>query len=141
MHHECQLKRQLLFALTFSLSIPPVFAIRTLLGFFESSFNPCLVSITVQWFTVEEQLKIVTIWQTMFALANFVSSIFGYAFYQLNGAAGIRTAGLFNWQWMLLTISLISAIATGESSRRVCPDDSHRLDLLARLARTSSIRI
>lgn len=42
--HSHQLTRQLLFGLTFSLSIPPVFAIRCLLGFFESSFNPCLVS-------------------------------------------------------------------------------------------------
>lgn len=71
----------------------------------------------MQWFTVEEQLKIVTIWQTMFALANLVSSLFGYGFYQLHGAQGLKTAGLFNWQWMLLTIGLISAIATGRSER------------------------
>lgn len=81
-----------------------------------------LTTVTVQWFTVEEQLKIITIWQTMFALASFVSALLGYGFYQLNGAAGLRTAGLYNWQWMLLTIALISTIATGRSRMKAITD-------------------
>lgn len=33
-----------MFGITFSLQVAPVFALRFLLGFFESSFNPCLVA-------------------------------------------------------------------------------------------------
>lgn len=34
----------LVFGIAFSMSIPPVFAVRFLLGFFESSFQPCLIT-------------------------------------------------------------------------------------------------
>jgi hypothetical protein len=37
---------QLLLGITFSLNVAPVFALRALLGFFESSFSPCLVAST-----------------------------------------------------------------------------------------------
>lgn len=104
---------QLLFGITFSLRVAPVFVLRTLLGFFESSFNPCLVAITVQWFLAEEQAMIVTTWQLMFVLANFVASLLAFGFYKINGAEDIKTRGLYTWQWMTLCISLISAIASG----------------------------
>jgi len=102
----------LLFGITFSLKVAPVFVLRTLLGFFESSFNPCLVAITVQWFLAEEQAMITTVWQLMFVLANFVASLLAFGFYQIHGAQGIKTKGLYTWQWMTLCISLISSIAS-----------------------------
>jgi hypothetical protein len=34
----------LVFGIAFSMSIPPVLAVRFLLGFFESSFQPCLIT-------------------------------------------------------------------------------------------------
>lgn len=43
------------FSLAFSMSVPPVWAIRFLLGFFEATFGPSLLAITVQWYTKEEQ--------------------------------------------------------------------------------------
>lgn len=77
--------------LAFSLTIPPVFVIRVLLGFFESCFGPCLTSskadctprewfalnppVTVQWYLKEEQPVIQAIWQSMFGVANLVSSL------------------------------------------------------------------
>lgn len=102
----------LMFGLTFTLSIPPVFAIRFLLGLLESSFNPCLLAITVQWFIVEEQVAIVTIWQLMFVLAGFISNLLSYGFWHLHGAEGIRDHGLFSWQWLILCLSIISTIAS-----------------------------
>ncbi|RSH83798.1 hypothetical protein EHS25_005413 [Saitozyma podzolica] len=102
----------LLLGITFSLNVAPVFALRALLGFFESSFSPCLVAITVQWFTTDEQTLITTVWQTMFACAGFVSNLLAYGFYQLHGSENIRTRGLYTWQWMTLCIAIISAIAS-----------------------------
>ena len=34
----------LVFGIAFSLTVPPVLAVRFLLGFFESSFQPCLIT-------------------------------------------------------------------------------------------------
>ena len=50
--------------LAFSLSIPPVFAVRVLLGFAESIVGPGLLAITVQWFVKEEQPLIGAAWQS-----------------------------------------------------------------------------
>ncbi len=72
--------------------------------------------VTVQWFLAEEQALITTIWQFMFVLANFIGSLLAYGFYQLNGAEGVKTHGLYTWQWMTLVIALISTICSGEYS-------------------------
>ncbi|WWC85847.1 uncharacterized protein L201_000714 [Kwoniella dendrophila CBS 6074] len=94
----------LLMGLTFSLSIPPVFAIRFLLGMFESLFGPVLLSITVQWYLKDEQPFVSSVWQSMLGASQAIMSLFGYAFYHLSG----KKAGLRNWQWMTLTVSLFS---------------------------------
>ncbi|WWC58155.1 uncharacterized protein I303_100690 [Kwoniella dejecticola CBS 10117] len=94
----------LLMGLTFSLSIPPVFAIRFLLGFFESLFGPVLLSITVQWYLKDEQPFVSSVWQSMLGASQAVMSLFGYAFYHLSGKRG----GLHGWQWMTMTVSLFS---------------------------------
>lgn len=57
---------------------------------------------------------ITTIWQCMFAVANFVAALLAWGFYQVNGAGAERTHGLYTWQWMTLCITFMSAIATGE---------------------------
>ncbi|KAK6909677.1 hypothetical protein L486_00676 [Kwoniella mangroviensis CBS 10435] len=101
----------LVMGLAFSLDVKPVFAIRFLLGFFESSFSPCLVAITVQWFTAHEQTLITTVWQAMFAAAGFASNLIAYGFYQLGGDSNAKTKGLYTWQWMTVVIALISFIA------------------------------
>jgi sugar phosphate permease len=54
---------QLLLGIGFSMSMPPVFALRFLLGFFESLIGPVLISIMVQWYTVAEQPFVTTMWQ------------------------------------------------------------------------------
>ncbi len=48
----------------------------------------------------------------MFGLSNLVSSLLAWGFYQINGAAGIRTNGLYTWQWMTLCIACLSFIAS-----------------------------
>jgi len=45
------------------MTIPPVFAIRFLLGLFESLIGPVLVSIMIQWYKVSEQPFVTTVWQ------------------------------------------------------------------------------
>lgn len=79
---------QLAFGLAFSFSIPPVWGIRFLLGFFESTFGPCLLSITVQWYTKEEQPFASATWQMMLGLA---SSIVGFLPFQ-TFHAGLKTS-------------------------------------------------
>lgn len=95
--------------LTFSLTIPPILANRFLLGLFESTFNPCLVTITVQWYKREEQPWISAIWQSMVALATAISSLMAWGLYQVkyNGGPGLR-----GWQWLLLVIAILSFIGT-----------------------------
>ncbi|WVR03573.1 hypothetical protein IAU60_000565 [Kwoniella sp. DSM 27419] len=94
----------LLMGLTFSLSVPPVFAIRFLLGLFESLFGPVLLSVTVQWYLKEEQPFVSAVWQSMLGLSTTIMSLFGYGFYHIVGTR----AGLRNWQWLTLTVSLFS---------------------------------
>ncbi|KAI9631747.1 major facilitator superfamily domain-containing protein [Dioszegia hungarica] len=97
----------LVVGLAFALSIPPVLAIRFLLGFFESSFSPCLMAITVQWFTVDEQTYITTIWTAMFAVAGVTANLLGYGFYHVLGANPLR-----GWQIMTVVIAIISLAAS-----------------------------
>lgn len=68
---------QLCLGLAFSKSTPPVFAVRVLLGFFESVFGPCLLSITVQWYLKEEQPFAAATWQMMLGLASSIMATFG----------------------------------------------------------------
>jgi hypothetical protein len=67
----------------------------------------------VQWFTTQEQVLITTVWQAMFTFANFIAALLAYGFYQINGPSGLRTRGLYTWQWMTLCISIISGLASG----------------------------
>ncbi|OCF31218.1 hypothetical protein I316_07187 [Kwoniella heveanensis BCC8398] len=97
----------LLIGLAFSLTIPPVFAIRFLLGFFESLFGPVLLSITVQWYLKDEQPFVSSIWQSMLGLSNVIMSFFGFVFYHIKGKA----SGLVGWQWLFITVAIISFCA------------------------------
>ena len=115
----------LVLGLAFSWHPIPVFVIRALLGLFESSFGPCLVTsecgarirgvtltpVTVQWFTAEEQTLITTFWQAMFGFAGIASNLMAYGFYHVQGA------NLKGWQYFTLCISIISFIASSESDR------------------------
>ncbi|ORY31060.1 major facilitator superfamily domain-containing protein [Naematelia encephala] len=98
----------LLLGLTFSLSIPPVFAIRFLLGFFESLVGPCLLAITVQWYLREEQAFVSSIWQCMLGVSSAISALLGFGFYHVEN----KHAGLYGWQWMSLAIALFSFISS-----------------------------
>ncbi|KIR28475.1 hypothetical protein I307_05905 [Cryptococcus deuterogattii 99/473] len=95
----------LLFGLGFSLSIPPVFAIRFLLGFFESLVGPTLIALTVQWYRVEEQPFVTSIWQSMLGISVAVSNLLAYGFYH------IKDGVLHSWQWLHITIALVSLIS------------------------------
>lgn len=101
--------------LAFSLSIPAVLANRFLIGFFESTFNPCLVTITVQWYRKSEQPFVSAIWQSMVALATTIMSILAWGFYQVE----YDGSGLRGWQWLIIVVSLFSAVGAGESSRQL----------------------
>ena len=68
------------------------------------------ISVTVQWYLKEEQPWINSIWFSMFGVANLISSLLAYGFYYIK-----RSAGLAGWQWMTLTMSLISFVASGKS--------------------------
>ena len=67
----------------------------------------CIV--TVQWFTVKEQTLTATVWQAMFGLATAIGNLLAYGFYHIKGVDPLR-----GWQWMTLTISLISWCASGK---------------------------
>ena len=67
----------------------------------------------MQWFVVEEQVAIVTIWQLMFVLAGFVSNLLAFGFYHLHGSENLKDHGLYSWQWLNLCLAIISSIASG----------------------------
>ncbi|WOO79139.1 putative transporter [Vanrija pseudolonga] len=96
----------LLFGLGFSMSIPPVLAIRFLLGFFESLVGPCLVALMVQWYRIEEQPFVGTMWQCMLGLSTIITSLLAYGFFH------IENGKLKSWQWLHVMIGLISLVCS-----------------------------
>jgi MFS family permease len=78
------------------------------MGFFESTFNPCLITITVQWYKRSEQPIVSAIWQSMFAFGTTIQSLIAY------GMFNVRDTSLRNWQWVVLFFAMLSAIGTGE---------------------------
>lgn len=93
--------------LAFSLHIPEIFGIRFLLGLFESSFGPGLTTITVQWFTAEEQNLTATTWQGMLGASSAIGNLLAFGFYHVAGKNP-----LYGWQWLTVCISIISYIAS-----------------------------
>ena len=63
-------------------------------------------SVTVQWFTAEEQTLVTTIWQAMFGVAGIVSNLMAYGFYHVKGRHP-----LWSWQWLNVSVAIISFIA------------------------------
>lgn len=102
---------QLIFALAFTKNVGGVWAIRLLLGMFESSFSPCLVAITVQWYLKHEQAYITTIWQAMFAVAGCFSSLMGYAFLKVDNT----NQTVHGWQWLHVLVGILSLSSTSKS--------------------------
>lgn len=96
----------LVLGLGFSLSIAPAFVIRFLLGFFESAFSPCLLTITVQYFRTEEQTLLITAWQSMLGASGIVSALIAYGFYHIKGGP------LKSWQYMHICLAVISFTAS-----------------------------
>ncbi|WOO79996.1 putative transporter [Vanrija pseudolonga] len=96
----------LLIGIAFSLSVPPVFAIRFLLGFFESIIGPCLLTLTVQWYLAPEQPLVQAVWQCMVGANTIISGILGYGFYHVKSHHGLK-----GWQWMHIAIAIVSFIS------------------------------
>jgi MFS family permease len=95
--------------MTFSFEVPPVLALRFLLGFFESVFGPVLLTITVQWYLLSEQPAVQAIWQSMLGAAITLISLMAYGFYHVQHDGG---AGLRGWQWLFLTVAILSFISS-----------------------------
>lgn len=100
---------KLIFALGFTKNIPGVWAIRFLLGFFESAFAPCLLGITVQWYRKKEQAMVTTVWQAAFGAAQGFSSLMGYAFIRVG-----NSHGLHGWQWLHVLVGILSLSSSSE---------------------------
>ncbi|RSH83548.1 uncharacterized protein EHS24_007236 [Apiotrichum porosum] len=96
----------LLIGIGFSMSIPPVFALRYLLGFFESLIGPVIISIMVQWYKVSEQPFVTSMWQCMLGTSSIITSLLAYGFYHLQGGK------LKSWQYLHITIAIISFICS-----------------------------
>ncbi|WVQ66271.1 uncharacterized protein L199_004450 [Kwoniella botswanensis] len=99
----------LAFWLTFTLDVPQILANRAILGFFEASFNPCLVTIMVQWYLSSEQAVISAVWHSFTSLSTCLQSVMGYGFYHVRHD---NSGGLKSWQYLLLTAACISAVST-----------------------------
>lgn len=97
----------LLMGIAFSLNVKAVFALRFLLGLFESLIGPCLLSLTVQWYRKEEQPFVSSMWQCMIGLHNIVGGLLGFGFYHIKKQHGLR-----GWQWMTLAIALFSFVSS-----------------------------
>ncbi|ORY35084.1 putative MFS transporter [Naematelia encephala] len=92
----------LVFGLAFSKSIPPVLGIRFLLGLSEALVGPCLVAIMVQWYSIDEQPLVTSVWQCMLGLSNIIASLLAYGFYHIHGGS------LKSWQWLHIAVAIIS---------------------------------
>lgn len=79
------------------------------LGFTEATFGPCLLAITVQWYKRSEQPFVTAIWQSMSALATSVASLYGWGFYQVPEASGLK-----GWQWVILALAVGSFISSSK---------------------------
>jgi MFS family permease len=100
---------ELLFGLAFTHSIPPILGNRFVLGFTEATFGPCLLAITVQWYKRSEQPFVTAIWQSMSALATSIASLYGWGFYQVPEASGLK-----GWQWVILALAIGSFISSSK---------------------------
>lgn len=99
--------------MTFSFSVPPILALRFLLGFFESVFGPVLLTITVQWYLLSEQPAVQAIWQSMLGGAITLISLMAYGFFHVRYDGG---GGLRGWQWLFLTVAMMSFISSGRAA-------------------------
>lgn len=79
----------LLMGIAFSLNVKAVFALRFLLGLFESLIGPVLLSITVQWYRKDEQPFVSAMWQAMIGLNNIVGGLLGFGFYHVKKTHGL----------------------------------------------------
>lgn len=73
------------------------------------------MTITVQWYRRSEQPWVSAIWQSMTALATAISSLMAWGLSQVE----YNGTGLRGWQWMLVVITITSAMGTGEYAAAV----------------------
>ncbi|ODN77029.1 hypothetical protein L202_05573 [Cryptococcus amylolentus CBS 6039] len=96
----------LIIGLGFSFNIHAVFGVRFLLGFTESVVGPCMLALMVQWYRIEEQPFVTSIWQAMLGTATGISALFAYGFYH------IQNGKIHSWQWLHITVALISFVCS-----------------------------
>jgi len=66
----------------------------------------------VQWYKRSEQPFVTAIWQSMSALATSVASLYGWGFYQVPEASGLK-----GWQWVILALAIGSLISSSMSNQ------------------------
>ncbi|ODO05141.1 hypothetical protein L198_01829 [Cryptococcus wingfieldii CBS 7118] len=104
--------------LGFSFNVRAVFGLRFLLGFTESVVSPCMLALMVQWYRVEEQPFVTSIWQAMVGIATTISALISYiismAFTIFGTTSSVAGNGFTSQQ-------LSSALPALLSSLRYCP--------------------
>ncbi|KAL8292644.1 hypothetical protein RQP46_001256 [Phenoliferia psychrophenolica] len=76
-------------------------------GFAESLLGPCLLHLSVMWFTKSESAAVLALYQSMLGFSNIILGIVGWGYYHISDSA------LHSWQWLFITIALLS-ILSGE---------------------------
>lgn len=85
-------------------TVPQLYGLRFLVGFFESFYFPVIVYLISSWYTKEERAKRVVISYSTSTLASMFSGYLQAAAYKnLDGALGHS-----GWQWLFIITGVIS---------------------------------
>jgi ACS family pantothenate transporter-like MFS transporter len=85
-------------------TVPQLYGLRFLVGFFESFYFPVIVYLISSWYTKEERAKRVVLFYSTSTLASMFSGYLQAAAYKnLNG-----TLGHSGWQWLFIITGVIS---------------------------------
>ncbi|ODV88581.1 hypothetical protein CANCADRAFT_124711 [Tortispora caseinolytica NRRL Y-17796] len=92
-------------------------ATRVLLGVFESSFFPGVVSIISMWYKRHEMQFRVSLFYASASFAGAFSGLLAYAISQMSGIAG-----LLGWRWIFILEGIVTVIFGAASYWMLCDD-------------------
>ncbi|KAF2811303.1 MFS general substrate transporter [Mytilinidion resinicola] len=85
-------------------TVPQLYALRFLIGLFESAYFPCIIYVMGSWYTKHERAKRLTLFYASGSMAGMFSGYLQAGAYKgLNGKLGHE-----GWQWLFIICGIIS---------------------------------
>ncbi|RDW87461.1 hypothetical protein BP5796_03155 [Coleophoma crateriformis] len=102
-------------------SVNELYAFRFLVGFFESSFFPCMLFVLGSWYTKSELAKRIAIFHMTAPLGSAFSGYLQAAVYKnLNGSHGLA-----GWRWLYIVCGCMT-VPVGLATFLFLPDTPHK---------------